>query len=335
MVTIKDVAKLANVSITTVSRVINNPQAVSEDKRINVEKIIEELNYQPNGLARGLVKKATKTVGVLIPDINNLFYPAVVRGIEDVFQEEGFNTFLCNTDQDIEKEKRYIAALMEKRVDGLIFMGTRPTDPAANEHIKSLCKSIPVVLINETIVGADLYSVLTDEIEGAYKAVSYLIELGHKKIVYIAGDNIYSTYQSKQKGYESALKDHGYQVLEDYIINGSPYPQGGYQAANKILQWKERPTAIFCGNDQIAMGVMKAVHEMNLKIPEDISVIGFANIPISEDFMPELTTVDQYPYETGKLSAEVILNVMKGNLPVQKKIILEPSLLIRNSCAGI
>lgn len=332
-INIKDIARKANVSIATVSRVLNNPEKVSDEKKLLINSIIYEMNYQPNALARGLIKKATKTIGIIIPDINNLFYPAVVRGIEDVVEMSDYNVFLCNTDKDIGKEKKYINTLLEKRVDGIIFMGTRPVNPEKNEHIIRLNKKVPVLMINDIVRGSEIYSVLTDEVEGAYRAVKYLLELGHKKIAYVTGENNYTTYQNKQKGYEIALQEYGIEVYPDYIIRDLPYALGGYNAAIKLLDSKNiLPTAIFAASDQLAMGVMKAIHEKGYKIPNDISVVGYANIPISADLFPELTTVDQFPYETGRLSAETLIKVINGEELSQKKYIMEPKLLIRKSC---
>ncbi|AOY74496.1 LacI family DNA-binding transcriptional regulator [Clostridium formicaceticum] len=335
-ITIKDIARMAKVSTATVSRVLNNPDKVSEEKKELVNKIMYEMNYQPNALARGLIRNQTKTVGVIIPDINNLFYPAVVRGIEDVFEINDYNVFLCNTDQDIEKEKKYMNTLLEKRVDGIILMGTRPVDPCKSNHIGRISSKIPLLMVNDYVLGAGVYAVLTDEVEGAYKAVKYLIDLGHRRIAYITGDGSYTTYQNKQKGYEIALQEHDIAMNKDFIIHNLPYPEGGKRAALQLLSKKEeRPTAIFAGSDQIAMGVMKAAYEIGLKIPEDISIVGYANIPISGDLYPGLTTVDQYPYETGKLSAEILTKIINGEQIHQKKFIMEPQLLVRQSCSAL
>lgn len=333
-INIKDIARKANVSTATVSRVLNNPDKVSEKKKLLINRIMYEMNYQPNALARGLIKKATKTIGIIIPDINNLFYPAVVRGIEDVLGISDYNVFLCNTDQNIDKEKKYINTLLEKRVDGIIIMGTRPINPEKNEHIKRLSSKVPVLLINDNVLGSGIYSVMTDEVEGAYKAVKYLIELGHTKIAYATGEDNYTTYLNKQKGYELALQESGICINPLYIMRDLPYPEGGYKSAMKLLELKKlRPTAIFAASDQIAIGVMKAAYEKGCKIPRDLSVVGYANIPISADLFPELTTVDQFPYETGRLSAEMLTKIINGVEFTQKKYIMEPQLIIRKSCS--
>ncbi len=331
--TIKDIAKMANVSTATVSRVLNSPNLVSEEKKELINKIIYELNYQPNALARGLIKKETKTVGVLIPDIDNLFYPAVVRGIEDVLGSKDYNVFICNTDKDVEKEKKYINTLLEKRVDGIIFMGTRPIAPEKNEHIIRLSNKLPVLLINDSIGGTDIYSVLSDEVEGAYKAVKHLLDLGHRKIAYVTGEADYTTYRNKQEGYESALRDYEVSINPLYIVRDLPYPEGGKKAAEKLFDLGEnKPSAIFAASDQMAMGVMKAAYERGYRIPEDLSIVGYANIPISADLFPGLTTVDQFPYETGKFASETLTKIISGQELKQNKFIIKPQLVKRQSC---
>jgi len=332
VISIIDVARMANVSTATVSRFINTPEKVKPETREIVQKVINKLDYRPNALARSLIKRNTKSVGILIPDINNLFYPAVVRGAEDRFGSSSYSIFLCNTDKDIEKEQDYINVLLEKRVDGMIIMGTRPIDGSENEHIRMLCRSIPVVLVNDTIVGADLYSVMTDEVEGAYNAVNYLIGLGHRKIAHVTGEiDKYTTYQNKFRGYEMAMREHKTAFPPEYVVADQPYPSGGSRAAKKLFALEERPTAVFAASDQLAMGIIKACYECGFKIPDDISVVGYSNISISEDLYPELTTVNQFPYETGAKAAEVMMDILEGRHP-QKKIILSPELLIRKSC---
>lgn len=336
MISIIDVANAAGVSIATVSRVINMPQKVRPETRERVQNIISKMDYQPNALARGLIRRNTKTIGILIPDINNLFYPAVVRGIEDVLEGSSYSVLLCNTDKSIEKEKAYIKILLEKRVDGFIFVGTRPINRAENEHIRKLGARLPVVLVNDEIVGAPLYTVLTDEVEGAYKAVEHLIGLGHTKIAYATGEiDEYTTYQKKFSGYKLALSQHGIKLRSEYIASDLPYPSGGYRIAQKLMALENRPTAIFAASDQIAMGVMKAAYSEGLRIPDELSLVGYANVPISEDLFPELTTVDQYPYKTGSIVAEMMTGILEGSEPQQKKIILQPELLIRQSCREI
>lgn len=220
-------------------------------------------------------------------------------------------------------------------MDGIIFIGTRPVDPKKNEHIKRLDNKIPVLMINDFLIDTKIYFFLTDEVKDAYEAVDYLIKNGHKKIAYITGEMDYTTYKNKLKGYELALEQNKIELREDYIIKDVPYADGGYRATMKVFDLESAPTAIFAASDQMAMGVIKATCEKGYRVPEDISIIGYGNVPISADLSPELTTVDQFPYNTGTRGAEMLLKVLDGQQLEENKVIMEPKLLIRKSCKEI
>ena len=333
-VTIVEVAKLANTSIATVSRVINNNDYVSEAARIRVENAINELNYKPLVLTRNSVRKGLKTIGILVPDLNNLFFSQEIMGIEDEFEKFNYSILLCNTYENIQKEIKYINDLKKKNVDGIILMGAR-SKKNANDHIVALSKEMPMVMINDYIIGSDVYAVMIDVVNGAYKAVKYLIELGHKKIAFINGSADNSTYNSKHNGYVQALKNNGIALNERYMLKVEPYEDGGYYGVQKLLQLKDPPTAIFTASDQIALGAISAIYEAGFTIPKDFSIVGFSNIPLSKRLFPSLTTVDQFPYKTGTMAANILLKAINGEELGQRKIILEPELLVRNSCAGM
>lgn len=333
-ITIKDIAKKAGVSTATVSRVLNNIGNVSEEKTRLIQKIVEQENYQPNALARSLIQEKTKTIGIIIPDINNLYYPPVLRGMQDVCELNGDTVFLCNTDQDIEKEKWYVNSFLEKRVDGIAFMGTRPIDPEKNSHIIRLNEKLPVVMVSDALPDSDVYSVLSDEVAGAYEAVHYLIRLGHRNIAHITGYDSYTTYHYKQVGYEKALRESGIPICKENIVRNSPDTEGGEAGAAALFQRPERPTAIFAASDQIAIGVLKAAYLAKLRVPEDVSVVGYANIPIADHTIPGLTTVNQFPYETGRRSAGTLTKLINKEEVEEKQEMIVPKLLIRNSCGS-
>jgi len=333
-VTIVEVAKQANTSIATVSRVINNNRYVSEAAKIKVENAINELNYKPLVLTRSSFTKSLKTIGILVPDLNNLFFSQEIMGIEDELEKNDYSILLCNTYESIQKEEKYIDNLRKKGIDGIILMGARSKN-TPQDHIVDLAKEMQVVMINDYIIGSEVYAVMIDVVNGAYKAVNYLIKLGHKKIALINGDADNSTYNAKQNGYTQALTNHGISISEQYMLKVQPYEDGGYQGAQELLRLDDPPTAIFSASDQIAIGVMSAIYEAGFTIPKDFSIIGFSNIPLSRRLYPSLTTVDQFPYKTGTLAAETLMKAIKGEELGQRKIILEPELLIRNSCAGL
>lgn len=331
-VTINDIARKANVSITTVSRFMNDPQKVKPSTREKIKALIEESHYSPNALARGLVKNETHTIGVIIPDINNLFYPSVVRGIEDAIEKENYNIFLCNTDKKIEKELFYFAGLTDKRVDGIIVLGTRSVKPSDNDHIRTYSQKIPIVMINDFIMGSDVYAVLTDEVEGAYKAAKYLLELGHKNILHLSGEETYSTYVNKKLGYSLALDEYKYD-LETIHRSESFYED--IENLKQLFKNIDIPTAILGASDQIALVAMNALLSLGYRIPQDVSVVGYANVPITSITYPALTTVNQFPYLTGQKAAQTMIGLIGGKRPEQKKFILQPELVIRDSCANI
>jgi len=335
-VTINDVAKKAKVSVATVSRVIHDSMLIPENTKKKVRKVIRELNYKPYAKARKLIKNNLKAVALLIPDIKNIFYPIVIRGVEDRLEKNDYNLFICNTDEDIEKEKKYLDTLLYKGVDGVIFLGTRPTK-LKQQYLTNLSEKMPVLMINDYILGSKIFSVMTGEIEGAYQAINYLTGLGHKKIAFINGDVDYTTYRYKYVGYEWALESNGIEVNPNYHIKMSPYEEGGYLGVKKILEMKkeDRPTAIFTAWDQMAIGAYKAIYENGYKIPDDFSIVGFSGIPISKELYPELTTVDQSPYDTGNLAGKLLLDLISGKKMDQRRIVLEPSLILRDSCKKI
>ncbi len=330
-VTIVEVAKHANMSIATVSRVINNDRYVSESAKTKVENAINELNYKPLALTRGSIKKSLKNIGILVPDLNNLFFSQEIMGVEDELEKNNYSILLCNTYESIQKELKYLDNLKKKGVNGIILMGARSKNKP-HDHIVDMAKEMKVVMINDYIIGSEVYSVMIDIVNGAYKAVEYLIGLGHKKIALINGDTDNSTYNSKHNGFIQALTNHGLSLSEKYLQKVKPYEDGGYEAAQKLLHLDDPPTAIFTASDQIAIGVISAIYEAGFTIPKDFSLIGFSNIPLSRRLYPNLTTVDQFPYKSGALAAQTLIKAMKGEELGQRKIILEPELLIRNSC---
>ncbi|SDG75122.1 transcriptional regulator, LacI family [Thermoanaerobacter thermohydrosulfuricus] len=331
-VTIKDIAKLANVSITTVSRVINNKtEGVSEETRNRILQLVKELGYQPNAIARGLVTKKTKTVGLIIPDISNPFFPDIARGVEDSAHIYGYNVFLCNTDDNLEKESEYINALKEKYVDGIIF--TSSSIPK-HEHITDLIKSgIPVVIMDRRIDSEDIYGVFLDNYEGGYIATKYLIDLGHKRIGCITGPLYISNAIERLEGYKRALVDNEIEVDNRLIFEGDYKINSGIIGAEKLLE--HEVTAIFASNDLMAYGAYKAIRSYGYKIPDDISVVGFDDIQLSQILEPQLTTIRQPAYDMGLTAARMLIKLIEGKKMNKKIANFRPQLIIRQSTKDI
>ncbi|WP_029688180.1 LacI family DNA-binding transcriptional regulator [Thermoanaerobacter sp. A7A] len=331
-VTIKDIAKLANVSITTVSRVINNKsEGVSEETRNRILQLVKELGYQPNAIARGLVTKKTKTIGLIIPDISNPFFPDIARGVEDSAHIYGYNVFLCNTDDNLEKESEYINALKEKYVDGIIF--TSSSIPK-HEHIMELVKSgIPIVIMDRRVDSEDIYGVFLDNYEGGYIATKHLIDLGHKKIGCITGPLYISNAIERLEGYKRALVDNEIEVDNRLIFEGDYKINSGIIGAEKLLE--HEVTAIFASNDLMAYGAYKAIRSYGYQIPDDISIVGFDDIQLSQILEPQLTTIRQPAYDMGLTAARMLIKLVEGKKLKKKIINFRPQLIIRQSTKNI
>lgn len=334
MATIKDVAERAGVSVMTVSRVINNSKYVSQEAREKVEKAMKELGYVPNALAHGLITKRTHVLGLVVSDITNPFFTTIARGVEDTAIKNGFNIILCNTDEDVEKEERYIELLLRKRVEGIILS---PADCSKRESVEQILKrNVPLVLIDRYIKGLNVDCVYSDSISGAYELTRYLINLGHRRIGIIVGPNRISTALDRVEGYKRALQDAGILIDESLIRWGEKYSrEDGYRNAKELLATKNPPTAIFGGNRLITVGILKAIRELDLKIPDDVSVVSFDEVEDMSVTNPFLTVMSQDSYNIGVIATEKLLERIRGdsNLLIRfGHTILQPKLIIRESC---
>jgi len=329
MVTIKDIAKRTGVSYTTVSRALNGKPGVNQSTMDMVLKEAKKMGYQPNGIARGLVKKTTNTIGLVIPDITNPFFPSIARGVEVEASKYGYNVFLCNTNWDREKEKIYLAALQEKRVDGIII---KP----ANDN-EEVCENnqVPMVLLNRTVKNDSESCIDVDNEKGGFLATKHLIESGYSKIAFIGGKPLHYSNEARLEGYKKALKAFNIPLNESIVAYGDFTTQSGYEQTHKLLKYEYPPDAVFAGNDVIALGVMKCVQDFGLNIPLDFGVVGFDNIQLAELPQIQLTTVAQPMDYMGKLAFELLLERIKGKGPyTQGKGFLEPELIIRKTTAN-
>ncbi|WP_173915446.1 LacI family DNA-binding transcriptional regulator [Halobacillus sp. Marseille-Q1614] len=330
MVTIKDVAKEAKVSISTVSRVLNNSGYTSSEVKEKVNKAVEELKFQKNMVATAMIKKQTSTFGLIIPDIKNIFYGELTRAIEDHAHKFGFNVILCNTDNDLDKEAEYLNFLIRKGVDGVIFSTPEMNDRNIKEVMKAR-SDLAFISLGSQLKNVQIDEVLVDNFEGGYEATKHLIELGHKKIGYIGGQpNSYST-EERLKGYKQALEDHGiklhkkYTKLDEFKINS------GYNKGKELMSIEDRPTAIFAGNDAIAVGVFKAARELNLSIPEDLSVIGFDDSQFAEIVFPALTTIRTPITDMAEKTVELAVQISRKGKNFKETITFQPTLIERES----
>jgi LacI family transcriptional regulator len=331
-VTIYDVAREAGVSMATVSRVVNNNPNVKPQTRKKVYEAIERLGYRPNAVARGLASKKTTTVGVVIPDIANAIFAEVARGIEDIANMYHYNIILCNADKRKEKEIRVVNTLLEKQVDGLLFMGGAVTD----EHLQAFNTSnVPIVLCATTDEKGIIPSVDIDHEAAAFDAVNKLIEEGHRAIAMISGTlqdpaNGYARFQ----GYKRALEQAGLPYREEYVRVGNYKYESGIEATQYFIGLAERPTAIFSATDEMAIGAIHALQDSGISVPEDISVISVDNSRVASMVRPLLTTVAQPMYDIGAVSMRLLTKLMKKESIDQAKVILPHDLVVRKSVAA-
>lgn len=327
MVTIRDVAKKAKISITTVSRVLNQSNhRVNPRTKQRVLRAIEELNYRPNILARGLLKKGTQTIGVIVPDISNSYYSEITHGIEDIANKNGYTVIICNTYRLSSRVLNYIEVLAERQVDGIILAGGINGKSLIEESLKR--NELKVVLIGEH--GIDFPSVQIDNFAGAYNAISYLIESGHRDIGFIKGPSRSITSRERLKGYRKALEDNHIKVKESLIKNGDFTPKGGVEATKSLIGQKIKPSAIFCANDQMAIGAIKILRESGYRVPEDMAIVGFDDIELASYIRPSLTTISVPMYRLGQKAMTDLLNIIKKK-GVEKKSVLQTKLIIRES----
>ncbi|QAY65481.1 catabolite control protein A [Paenibacillus protaetiae] len=332
-VTIYDVAREAGVSMATVSRVVNNNPNVKPATRKKVYEAIERLGYRPNAVARGLASKKTTTVGVVIPDISNSIFAEVARGIEDIANMYHYNIILCNADKKKEKEIRVINTLLEKQVDGLLFMGGAVTE----EHEQAFrTANVPIVLCATTDEKGQIPSVDIDHEAAAYDAVGKLISNGHTRIAMISGTlqdpaNGYARFQ----GYKRALQDAGLPYDDEIVRVGNYRYESGVEAMKYFVELADRPTAVFAATDEMAIGAIHCIQDSGLHVPEDISVISVDNSRMASMVRPQLTAVAQPMYDIGAVSMRLLTKLMKKENVERGTVVLPHEIVERQSVGGI
>ncbi len=329
MVTIKDVARRAGVSIATVSHVINGTRKVSSKTASRVWQAVEELGYQPNGIAQSLRTRTTHAIGVVVSDITNPFFATLVRGAEDAALEVGYSLVVCNSDEDPEKEEMYIRLLWKRRMDGLLIAPARDgTSPALQELVRN---KIPFVFIDRKAKGIEADVVLSDNVGGAYLATRHLIEKGHRRIGIILGIPGSTTTEERFAGYCQALEEAGL-LLDKKLVNWGKYKlEGGRKACSELLSLEDPPTAIFSTNNQMTKGVLQELFARNISIPR-IAVVSFDDFDLAELFIPPITVVTQNPYQIGYIAFQVLLErISRPDNKEFKEIRVPVELKIRGS----
>jgi LacI family transcriptional regulator len=328
MTTVHDVAKEAGVSAITVSRVINNSGYISQATKEKVEKAVEKLGYVPNTLARGLRSKRTHTLALIVTDITNPYFTLMARGVEDSAGASDYTVIYCNTDESETKEEKYANMLAQRQVDGVLLV---PAGGNANTVRFLQTNGIAVVVLDRRVVGVKTDFVFSDSQTGANRLIKLLIDLGHKHIAVITGPKKVSTSIDRVSGYREALREAGLLELEN-ISYGTFNQQSGYTLAKQVMLRSPRPTAIMGANNFITIGIIKAIEELGLRVPEDVSVVGFDDLPESMLIKPILTEAAQPAYEIGRAATDLLIKRISGELTGRcKELVLPTEIIERQS----
>jgi LacI family transcriptional regulator len=326
---IYDVARHARVSVFTVSAVVNKNGNVSPTLRRRVEAAVQKLNYRPNLLARGLTKNQTNTIGIVVRDIVNPFFPLLVRGAEDAAQKAGYSVLLCNSDDQRQKEEQYLELLLSKRVDG-ILLNKAPGNLSLPLQRLLADSRVPVVSLMRTSTDLKGDAVVTDDEKGAFEAVSHLARVGHRRIALVSGPLSVSNGKARWRGFRKALQASGLQYEQDLVIEGDYHIDSGYQAGLTLLP--RRPDAVFVANYLMTVGLMKAADEIGLRCPDDFAVASFDDYPWLSCFRPRLTTVELPKYEIGSTAVQILMERIAGKHSRRALVKLTPELHVRESC---
>ena len=327
-VTIYDVAREANVSMATVSRVVNGNQNVKPATRKKVLEVIERLEYRPNAVARGLASKKTTTVGVIIPDISNNLYAELARGIEDIATMYRYNIILANSDQNEGKELTLLDTMLSKQVDGIVMMSDKVTENIQDsiDHAP-----VPIVLAGSVDELKEVPSVNIDYFEAAYEAVKVLIDNGHKRIAFVSGPMNYTITQHKLTAYKKALEDAGLVVDESLIVSEEGTYDSGIAAYEETSQVEDAPTAYFAGSDELAIGIIHGVQDAGKQVPTDIEVISFENSKLARMVRPQLSSVVLPLYDIGAVAMRLLTKLMNKEEVEQQTVILPHRIEMRDS----
>jgi len=331
---IYDVAKKAGVGIGTVSRVINNGKHVKSSTRAKVQAVIKELDYQPDFFARNLLKKVSKSIGLLIPDIINPIFPEMAKGISDKAFLNDYTVFLSNTDESIEKEIKQVNQLIEKRVDGIIFISTEMCNKNGDyaHYLYLIKRNIPTVLINGSIENTDIPFVRINELKAGYIATKHMIKKGLRKIAFLGGPENSIPTTDKFKGYKKAFREFNLTIEKEYIILDKHEIKNGFKNTTGLLNMKEKPEGIITVSDALAIEAIKAARVKNISIPDNLKIIGFDDIKFSASFSPSITTIAQPKYKMGTMALDMLIHLIEKKVLPERRVIIEPKLILRDSC---
>jgi DNA-binding LacI/PurR family transcriptional regulator len=326
---IKDIARLANVSHSTVSRALRQSPLVNTETAEKIQRIATQSGYSPSAIARSLVNCRTNTIGVVVTNIADPFAAEVVSGIEEEANAHGYSVFLANSNANPQREVKVVQSFEERRVDGIVVMASRVGALYA-DMLSQI--QIPIVLLNNQHPSEFGHSVRIANIDASRQAVRHLVQLGHERIGYIGDRSGHVSDSERFSGYRAALDEADIEFQPDLVVHGDGKPEGGLAAMERLLELSQPPTAVFCYNDMTAIGALKAIHAGGLRVPDDISIVGFDDLSLSEYTEPPLTTVHQPKHEMGRLAMQVLLELLTGADPEQN-IRVPGELILRQSTA--
>lgn len=321
-------------STATISRVLNGSGFVSEELRSKILQAVEELNYSPDGVARSMARRQTHTLGLVVSDVTNPFFTQVARGVEDTGQRSGYSVVLCNTDENLDKERAYLSILREKRVDG-IMLAVASTEV---KHVQKLrAAGMHLVLLDRFLEDIDAPSVLVDNAAGVCEATRYLLDLGHRRIAIVTGTLTVTTAVERLAGYRQALAGAGLVVDPELIVSGHFTEEGGKAAGHRLWDLPVRPTAVISSNNVMTTGLLIALHSRGVRIPRDLSVISFDDLPYFQLLDHPLTVISQPTYELGQSACERLLALVQGRelAPDEHHFRFPTQLILRDSCRRI
>jgi LacI family transcriptional regulator len=329
-VTLKELAARARVHPSTISRVANNDPGlrIAPETRSRIEALLRETGYQANGVARGLKMRQTNVLAVVIPDITNPFFGALFRGVEDAAAPRGFNVLLCNTDGSPERQRSHLQGLFARRVDGVIVASSVLMDPSVRELRR---QQIRYVLVNRFSDEEEDPFVGSDDVVGGQLATTHLIELGHRRIGHLAGKATVSTGVLRRQGYLAAHALAGLPADPRLIVEAGYTEEGGALAAWRLLSLQERPTALFAVTDMAAVGAAGAVRRLGLRIPEDVAIVGYNDIPLASRVSPGLTTMHVPIHDFGSVAAGLLLEQIESDKTIRRRVRFTPELVVRDS----
>jgi len=329
MSTIKDVAKLAGVSTATVSRVINSPEKVKPRTKESVSRAMEICRYKYNALAKGFATKRSHTIGLIVPTITNPIFSGSTRGVQDFANEKGYHVVLGNSDYQYEKESTLIDVFRERQVDGLIITSTDLEGSALQNLLKD---EFPFVLLHSSVKKGPMSCVGIDNFTGGYLATEHLVHLNHSRIGMLAGEFHFSDRSfDRWNGYKKCLKDHQILYDADLLVQTGYGLEEGKEGFKRLFSKGNRPTAVFCSNDILAIGAIEGARQIGLRVPNDVSIIGFDNMQISSFVSPTLSTISQPTYEMGRMGAEVVINRLEKKIQEPVHQFLDIKIVVRES----